>query len=75
MAEPLASSLIAIVRGAVHLIEQNPSIAINSSASQRFREAANEILQELETAAKSEGDPITRNDARQIVCIDGSKGY
>lgn len=46
MIEPLASSLISVLRGALHLVERSTYIKSNSPARENLREAVYETIAE-----------------------------
>jgi hypothetical protein len=56
MIEPLASSLISVLRGALHLVERSTYIKSNSPALENLREAVYETIAELEAASKRESE-------------------
>jgi hypothetical protein len=59
MIEPLASSLISVLRGTLHLVERSTYIKSNSPALENLREAVYETIAELEAASKRESKKNT----------------
>jgi hypothetical protein len=59
MIEPLASSLISVLRGTLHLVERSTYIKSNSPALENLREDVYETIAELEAASKRESKKNT----------------
>lgn len=54
--EPAAVSVIAIVKGALRIVERGSYVPSNSPALDKLREAVYDIVEELEKAAKREAE-------------------